>query len=116
MPALGKVVGQRRGEIVCFPPDAFGRRNTGTRTMARIQKKLGEILVEYGLKPKEIMQALEHAKTKNLRIGEALIDLKIATDAQVYKALAQQHNMEYVDLDKTSVAPNAVNLVPDELM
>jgi type IV pilus assembly protein PilB len=84
--------------------------------MARLQKKLGEILVEYGLKPKEIQQALEHAKTKNLRIGEALIDLKIASDAQVYKALAQQHNMEYVDLDKTSVAPNAVNLVPDELM
>ncbi len=84
--------------------------------MARLQKKLGEILVEYGLKPKEILAALEHAKTKNLRIGEALIDLKIATDAQVYKALAQQHNMEYVDLDKTSVAPNAINLVPDELM
>jgi len=84
--------------------------------MARIQKKLGEILVEYGLKTKEIQQALEHAKTKNLRIGEALIDLKLATDAQVYKALAQQHNMEYVDLDKTSVSPAAVNLVPDELM
>lgn len=84
--------------------------------MARLQKKLGEILVEYGLKPKEILSALEHAKAKNLRIGEALIDLKIATDAQVYKALAQQHNMEYVDLDKTSMSPNAVNLVPDELM
>ncbi len=73
-------------------------------------------MVEYGLKPKDIQQALEHAKTKNLRIGEALIDLKIASDAQVYKALAQQHSMEYVDLDKSGVTPNAVNLVPDELM
>src|SRR5262249_35807119 len=26
------------------------------------------------------------------------------------------HNMEYIDLDKSSVAPNAVNLIPDELM
>ena len=85
--------------------------------MAKQQKRLGEILVEWGIiQPKEVDRALEHAKSKNLRIGEALIDLKLCSEPNVYKALAAQHNMEYVDLDKNSVPPNAVNLVPDDLM
>ncbi len=85
--------------------------------MARQQKKLGEILVDLGiLQAKEIDRALAHAKSKNLRIGEALVDLKLSTEANVYKALAAQHGMEYVDLDKQSVPTSGVNLIPDDLM
>jgi type IV pilus assembly protein PilB len=85
--------------------------------MAKMQKKLGEILVEWQvLKSAEIDKALAYSKTKGLRIGESLIDMKLATEAQVYKALAQQQNMEYVDLEKSSIPPNAVNLIPDDLM
>jgi type IV pilus assembly protein PilB len=81
------------------------------------QKKLGEILIEWGtLKPAEVEKGLTYSKTKGLRIGEALVDLKLATEAQVYKALAQQQNMEYVELEKSSIPPNAVNLIPDDLM
>src|SRR5215217_7440121 len=85
--------------------------------MAKTQKKLGEILVEWGfVQPKEVEKALAHAKAKGLRIGEALLDLKLCTENHVYKALAQQFGMEYIDLDKNSVPPGAVNLIPDELM
>ncbi len=85
--------------------------------MARHQKKLGEILVEWGIiNPKEQNKAVDHAKAKNLRMGEALQDLKVCSENNVYKALAAQHNMEYIDLEKSSIAPNAVNLIPDELM
>ena len=85
--------------------------------MAKQQKKLGEILIEWGIiSTREVAKALEHAKSKGLRIGEALMDLKLCNETNVYKALAQQHNMEYIDLDKGSVPPNAVNLVPDDLM
>jgi type IV pilus assembly protein PilB len=85
--------------------------------MAKQQKKLGEILIEWGIiSTREVAKAIEHAKTKSLRIGEALVDLKLCSEANVYKALAQQHNMEYIDLDKSSVPPNAVNLIPDDLM
>ena len=42
------------------------------------QKRLGDILIEWGiLQSKELSKALEHAKSKNLRIGEALVDLKM---------------------------------------
>jgi type IV pilus assembly protein PilB len=85
--------------------------------MAKQQKKLGEILIEWGIiSTREVAKALEHAKAKNLRIGEALVDLKLCGESNVYKALAQQHNMEYIDLDKSSVPPNAVSLIPDDLM
>ena len=81
------------------------------------QKKLGEILVEWGtLKTAEIDKGLAYSKQKGLRLGESLIDMKLATEAQVYKALAQQQNMEYIDLEKSSIPPNAVNLIPDDLM
>jgi len=85
--------------------------------MAKQQKKLGELLVEWGaLAQKDVNRALEHAKKQNLRIGEALIDLKLVPDSAVYKALATQHNMEFIDLDKSLVPPNAVSLIPDDLM
>ena len=76
--------------------------------MARHQKKLGEILVEWGIiNAKEQQKAVDHAKAKNMRMGEALQDLKLASESNVYKALATQHNMEFIDLDKSAVAPNA---------
>jgi type IV pilus assembly protein PilB len=85
--------------------------------MAKSQKKLGEILIEMTvLRSAEVEKGLAHAKSKGLRLGEALVDLKLATEPQVYKALAQQQNMEYFDLDKSSIPPNAVNLIPDDLM
>src|SRR3954453_7989260 len=85
--------------------------------MARQQKRLGDILIEWGIVSQaEITRALEHAKTKSMRIGEALIDLKLASETNVYKALAAQHNMEYIDLDKSSVPPATINSIPDDLM
>ena len=85
--------------------------------MAKQQKRLGEILIEWGIvKPNEVAKGLEHAKTKNLRIGEALIDLKLCSETNVYKALATQHNMEYVEVDRASIPPNASSLIPEDLM
>jgi type IV pilus assembly protein PilB len=85
--------------------------------MARSQKKIGEFLVEWGLlQPKEVEEGLAHAKKKNLRIGEALIDLGKTNEANIFKALAAQNNMEYVDLDRNSVPPQATSLIPDDLM
>lgn len=85
--------------------------------MAKQQKRLGEILVEWGIiTPNEIAKGLDHAKTKNLRLGEALVDLKLCSDVNVCKALASQYSMEYFDLDQNAVPPNAVNMIPDDLM
>src|SRR5689334_16097613 len=85
--------------------------------MAKTQKKLGEILIEWGIiSQKEVNKALDHAKAKNLRVGEALVDLKLCSESNVFKALAQQHNMEYVELDRNQIPANAAALVPEDLM
>src|SRR6476646_9161028 len=90
---------------------------SGDLTVAKQQKRLGEILVDWGIiSAAEVNRALEHGKSKNTRIGEALVDLKLASETNVYKALAAQHNMEYSDVDKSSVPPNAVSDIPDDLM
>jgi type IV pilus assembly protein PilB len=85
--------------------------------MAKQPKKLGELLVEWGAcSPKDVAKALEHAKKQSMRIGEALIDLKLVNETAVFKGLASQHNMEYVDLEKSSIPANAIGLIPDDLM
>jgi type IV pilus assembly protein PilB len=85
--------------------------------MAKQQKKLGEILSEWGIiNPKEADKALDYARSKSMRIGESLIDLKLCSEGNVFKALAAQHNMEYVDLDKSSVPPSMIGTIPEDLM
>ena len=85
--------------------------------MARHQKKLGELLVDGGLmKPPDVQKALEHAKKQSLRIGEAIVELKLASDVDVTKALAAQQNLEYVDLEKNPIPANIVSAIPDDLI
>lgn len=52
----------------------------------------------------DLERALAHGKAKGMRLGEALINLQLASEAAVYKALAAQHGMEYFDLDKVGSA------------
>jgi len=80
-------------------------------------KRLGETLVEWGvITAKEVEKGLDHAKVKRVRLGEALIDLKLCNESQVFKALAQQHNMEYVDVDRGDLPANATQLIPEDLI
>ncbi|HEX8913384.1 MAG TPA: ATPase, T2SS/T4P/T4SS family [Humisphaera sp.] len=80
-------------------------------------KRLGEMLVEYGvITPKEVDKGLDHAKVKRIRLGEALVDLKLCNESQVFKALAQQNNMEFVDLDRGLIPDNPSSLIPEDLI
>src|SRR5438067_13490017 len=85
--------------------------------MAKQQKRLGELLVDWGAtNPKDVTKALEYAKEKSLRIGEALIELNLVNETAICKALASQHNMEYVDLDQTTIPASVINSIPDDLI
>jgi type IV pilus assembly protein PilB len=80
-------------------------------------KRLGELLTEWGvITAKEVQTGLDHAKAKRMRLGEALIDLRLCNESQVYKALAQQNNREFIDLDRGSLPPNTTALVPEDLI
>jgi type IV pilus assembly protein PilB len=85
--------------------------------MARRRKKLGEILVGWNvIAPNALNDALSYAQQNRKRIGEALVELELATDEDVTKALATQFDLEYVDLDKNVVVPAALDLVPESIV
>ncbi len=86
--------------------------------MAKKQRRrLGEILLEWGVvTPAGVNEALEHAQSERLRIGEALVALGLADEEDVTKALADQYDMEYVDLDQNVSIPNDAHLIPEDLI
>ncbi len=72
--------------------------------MARTRKKLGEILVGWGvMNSAQAEKAAKAAKADGKRVGDAIVQLGFATEEQVTKALASQFGMEYVDLSAPGV-------------
>jgi type IV pilus assembly protein PilB len=86
--------------------------------MARKQRKrIGEILQEWGVVTKSgVKEALDHAQREYVRLGDAFVALGLADETDVTKALALQYDMEYIDLDKNTVQPGQLDLIPDELV
>lgn len=85
--------------------------------MARKRQKLGEILQEKKKVSKaDADRAAEFGLNNRKRIGEALVELEIASEEDVTMALAEQHGMAYVEVSRQSVSPDAVALVPEKLI
>src|SRR5262245_5542439 len=84
--------------------------------MARRRQKLGEILQEQGTVSRaDADRAAEYGLNNRKRIGEALIELEIASEEDVYKALAMQHGMEYVEITRGLIPPEVLAMVPDKI-
>jgi type IV pilus assembly protein PilB len=86
--------------------------------MARSRKKLGEILVGWGvINADQADKATQQAQKSGKRLGDSLVDLGFCKDTDVAKGLANQFGMEYFDLD-VSGATSKINakLVPDDVI
>lgn len=86
--------------------------------MARSNKKLGDILIEWGaLSPDQLSQAEELAKGSGKRLGDAIIEAGFAPEEHVTKATAQQFGLDFVDLKEPGVADSVdQSLIPEELV
>ncbi|HLO41870.1 MAG TPA: ATPase, T2SS/T4P/T4SS family [Phycisphaerales bacterium] len=86
--------------------------------MARSKKKLGEILVGWGIiNAVQADKAVQVAKSSGKRMGDALVELGFAKEDQVSKALAHQFGMEYVDIGAPGMSTKIdLKLIPDELI
>jgi len=86
--------------------------------MARSRKKIGEILVGWGVATAaQIDEASVKARGSGKRLGDVLVETNIATEEQVAKALANQFNLEYVDLAASGGAAQVnAKLIPEELI
>ncbi|MFO1009360.1 MAG: GspE/PulE family protein [Planctomycetota bacterium] len=77
---------------------------------------LGEMLVAAGaVTEAQVREALAYQRNGSLRIGEALVKLGHTDEATVYRTLARQQGMPFVDLDKGKVPEAVIARIPAEL-
>jgi type IV pilus assembly protein PilB len=77
---------------------------------------LGRLLVEARvLTPEQLEQALAVKETTGKRLGEIVVDLGFASEQAIAGALAEQYQLEFVDLDEVTLDPNAVAQLPEAL-
>ena len=63
----------------------------------------------------QLREALVHQRNRDLRIGEALIELGYASEETVARALAKKHGLKFIDLTKGRIAQAILDLVPGEM-
>jgi twitching motility protein PilT len=81
-----------------------------------MSKGLGEILLEQGvLTQEQLERANEHQETSGGSLAKSLVELQLATEADLVRALATRLGMAFVDAGPGSVDPTAAQLVPRSL-
>ena len=82
------------------------------------RKRLGEILLEAGIiDGTKLQSALGHQRRWGGRLGQALIDLKMATEEQIVSTLATKMGFERAPVESIEYGPGlelALRLVPHE--
>lgn len=85
--------------------------------MAKQRRHLGEILYKAGIVQKEpLIKAIKAARTNGKRLGEYLVSQKLITAETLYKAIAKQFEMKYVDLDRAPLPANPASIIPEDLI
>lgn len=76
-------------------------------------KRIGEMLCERGLiTEKQLANALKARASSNLRFGEILVGLGLASEDAITECLADQYGYEIADLNGVEPEPQALALVP----
>ena len=77
---------------------------------------LGQLLVDGRILTQEqLRHALELKASTGQRLGELVVELGFTTERAIAGALAEQYELEYVDLDAVQLDRDAVALLPEEL-
>lgn len=86
--------------------------------MARYNKiRLGDCLVQKGMITEEQLdQALVKQKETGSKIGETLIDMGFASEMDIIDVLADQMNIEYVDVRKIKIDEDAAKLLKEDFL
>jgi len=85
--------------------------------MAKSRRKLGEILYKAGLVEKQaLLSAIKTSKVDKKRLGKVLLEKGLLDEKTLTKAVAKQAGLKYVDLDKVTIEPDTIKLVPENLI
>lgn len=83
--------------------------------MAKIRKRLGDILVEHGLLTQDDLNEALQTKTADQRIGDALLQRGLITEQQLIETLEVQLGIPHVSLFRYPFDKNLFNMVPKEM-
>lgn len=81
------------------------------------KRRLGELLLEAGvIDATQLQSALGHQRQWGVRLGQALVDLKLAGEADIVQALSRKYGYEVARLDALDAyaLEQALRLVPRE--
>ena len=77
---------------------------------------LGQLLVAGRIiEPEQLERALAVKQTTGQRLGEIVVELGFTTERAIAGALAEQYDLEYVDLDGVELDRDAVSLLTEAL-
>src|SRR5947209_17808481 len=84
--------------------------------MGKARSDFTDILVRKKvLGPDQIDEARSMASQTGVKLQDALTKLNYATHAEVMSAIAEFHNMPFVDLKGITIPPSVVELVPESV-
>ncbi|MGI9519731.1 MAG: GspE/PulE family protein [Pirellulaceae bacterium] len=79
-------------------------------------KGFAKILIDRGIITRDMfVDAEQTAKTTASEVSDALVKLGYATDIEVMTAVAQEHQLEFIDLNDAEVADEVIELMPESV-
>lgn len=82
----------------------------------KINKKLGELLIERGVITKgQLEEALKEQRSSLGFIGEIIVSLGFAREEDIVYTLSMQYGFPYLPLENYDIAPEVVKLIPEQV-
>ncbi len=63
----------------------------------------------------QLSEAEQMARESNVNLGDTLVRLGYATGDEVMRAVAEEHRLDFVDLDEVVIPPSVIELVPESV-
>ena len=79
-------------------------------------RALGETLLSTRMATRDdLIRAIDHAERARIPLQDALVALRVVTEADAYAALSRASGMALVDLDQVKISQLAIRLVPERI-
>ena len=81
------------------------------------RKRIGEILIEMkAITQAQLDVALKKLASVRKKVGELLIDAKALTEETLFRALSQQHGIEFLNLETLELNRELIRQIPENLI
>ena len=84
--------------------------------MGKARRDFTEILIKQGkLSNDQKAEAMNIAKARGIKMGDALVQLGYLSADEVMSAIAEEHRIQFIDLEGVQIPPSVIELVPESV-